>query len=87
MTNRQKRKQRSDSKIYTYNGDTHTLTEWAEILQITTSAIRKRMSAGKTVDEIFSTDRRVVDGKKTDLKKYLRKLEREAEDRENGIIN
>jgi hypothetical protein len=28
----------------------------------------------------------VVDGKKTDLKKYLRKLEREAEDRENGII-
>lgn len=81
MANRQKRKQRKDSKQYIYNGETHTLIEWSEILGVTTSAIRKRMQAGRPIDEVFSTDRRVVDGKKTDLKKYLRKLEREAEER------
>lgn len=79
MTKRQRRK---DSKQYTYNGETHTLVEWAEILGVTTSAIRKRMQAGKPIEEVFSTDRRVVDGRKTDLKKYLRKLEKEAWKRE-----
>lgn len=81
MTKRQRRK---DSKQYTYNGETHTLVEWAEILGVTTSAIRKRMQAGKPIEEVFSTDRRVVDGKKTDLQKYLRKLEREVEVRRYG---
>lgn len=77
-----KRQRRKDSKQYEYNGETHTLVEWAEILGVTTSAIRKRMQAGKPIEEVFSTDRRVVDGRKTDLKKYLRKLEKEAWKRE-----
>nr|DAV01139.1 MAG TPA: hypothetical protein [Bacteriophage sp.] len=42
------------------------------------------MQAGKPIEEVFSTDRRVVDGRKTDLKKYFRKLEKEAEERKYG---
>lgn len=82
MTRTQKRKSRKDSKTYTYDGKTQTLKEWAEELGVTVSALRKRMASGVPPDKLFSTDRRVTTGEKRDLRKYIRKLEKEMEDAE-----
>lgn len=80
MTRMQKR-QRKDSKKYTYNGETHTLVEWSEILGVTWKQIRRRMREGRPPEEVFATDRRVGENYGADKKKYFRKLEREAEER------
>lgn len=77
------RKHRRDSKKYEHNGETHTLVEWAEILGVTTSALRKRMQAGRPPDQVFASDLRITSGERKYFRKYLRKLEREAEERTN----
>lgn len=78
------RKHRRDSKKYEHNGETHTLVEWAEILGVTTSALRKRMQAGRPPDQVFAPDLRITSGERKYLRKYLRKLERQAEEREEA---
>lgn len=75
------RRHRSDSKRYTYHGETHTVIEWSEILQVDPKTIKRRLREGRSPDEVFSADLRVTTGEKRELKKYIRKLEREAEER------
>ena len=78
------RKHRRDSKKYEHNGETHTLVEWAEILGVTTSALRKRMQAGRPPDQVFAPDLRITSGERKYFRKYLRKLERQAVEREEA---
>lgn len=44
---------RRNTVYLTYNGETHTLKQWAEIIGITYSCIHKRYSAGKCIKEIL----------------------------------
>ena len=81
MTARQKRKARKDSRHFTYNGETHTIREWADICGVTLSAMRKRQKAGLPPDQLFAQDRRVGQHYGKYKGKYYRKLEREAEER------
>lgn len=78
------RRHRCDSKKYEHNGETHTLVEWAEILGVTTSALRKRMQAGRPPDQVFAPDLRITSGERKYFRKYLRKLARQAEEREEA---
>ena len=78
------RKHRRDSKKYEHNGETHTLVEWAGILGGTTSALRKRMQAGRPPDQVFAPDLRITSGERKYFRKYLRKLERQAVEREEA---
>lgn len=73
------RRQRKDAKRYTYNGKSQTLKEWSEELGITQNAIRIRMRQKLPPDLVFSPDRRIGEDYGSDMRKYFRKLEREAE--------
>ena len=53
------RKVRSDAKLYTYDGKTMTLKEWARYLDVTESCLRKRMAAGKEGAELFCGNKTV----------------------------
>ncbi len=77
---RKQRRQRNDSKLYTFGGKTQTLREWAEELDITTSAIRKRMASGMPPEILFSKDRRIGENYGKHKQGYFRKLEREVND-------
>ena len=75
------RKKRRDSKLYTYNGQTMTIREWANELGVTLSAMRKRAKAKLPPEEMFSPDRRVGNDYGKYKGKYYRKLEREVDKR------
>lgn len=82
MTRRKQQKIRKDSKLYTYDGKTMTIREWAVYLDVTLSAMRKRMRAKLPPEELFSPDRRVGDNYGKYKGKYYRKLEREVDEKE-----
>lgn len=44
-------------KLYTYNGQEHTIIEWARILKIHDATIRSRLAAGCTFEEAVSQHR------------------------------
>lgn len=73
---REQRRQRNDSKQYSFGGRTQTLREWADELGITTSAIRKRMASGLHPEMIFSPDRRIGEHYGKHKSGYFRSLER-----------
>lgn len=75
------RKTRSDSKKYTYNGVTKPLREWSEELGVSVKTIKRRLREGRPPDEVFAQDRRIGNDYGSDMRKYFRKLEREAEER------
>lgn len=76
---RKQRRQRNDSKQYSFNGRTQTLREWADELGVTTSAIRKRMASGLPTETIFSPDRRISGNYGRHKSGYFRSLEREVD--------
>ena len=76
---RRKRKKYSNAKQYSHNGKTQTLEDWANELEITESAIRKRMQKGLPTEVIFSPDRRLTDGLSDYKKRMFRQLEKEAD--------
>lgn len=43
---------------YTYQGETHTLREWAEITGIKANTLRERIRAGKPMNEVFGERRK-----------------------------
>ena len=49
----QQRNKRNVSKIY-WNGETHTMPEWADILGIKYGTLWKRLHDGMTIDEAFT---------------------------------
>lgn len=52
-TAEQQRNKRNVSKI-SWNGETHTLPEWADILGIKYGTLWKRLHDGMTIDEAFT---------------------------------
>lgn len=49
---------KSNNVVIEYNGESHTLKEWAEILGINYSTVHKRYSAGKTIEQILKVNRK-----------------------------
>lgn len=81
---RKQRRARKDSKYYTYDGETHTLKEWSEILGVAKRTLWRRMAEGRPIEDVFSTDRRVGNTYGAYMKSYMNRLEREAEERMYG---
>lgn len=46
---------RNNNKLLTYNGETHTMSEWANLLGFTRSTIPHRLKRGWSVDRTLST--------------------------------
>lgn len=78
------RKRRSDSKIYEYRGESKTAREWADELGVTVKTFKRRLREGRSPDEVFSQDLRIGDDYGKYMQKYMRKLEREVENRRYG---
>ena len=78
---RKQRRARKDSMYYTYNGETHTLKEWSELLGVAKRTLWRRMAEGRPIEDVFSTDRRVGKTYGQYMKSYMNRLEKEAEDR------
>lgn len=49
---------RRSSRFYSFNGETHCLTEWTEILGMSFGVLRARLDRGWEVDKAFSTPTR-----------------------------
>jgi hypothetical protein len=49
-------KNRSNVPTYTYNGETHCLKEWAEILGLNIEMLRGRIRRGKSFEEAIAGD-------------------------------
>lgn len=47
---------RRNNRHITYNGETHTLSEWSDILGLNTSTLYSRLKRGWTLDEAFKKD-------------------------------
>ena len=71
------KKKRNDRKLYTHNGMTMDLKEWAAHLGISTRTMRYRLKNGLSGDELFAPDKRYAEeyiGR--EKKEYFAKLER-----------
>lgn len=58
----------AQSKLYTYNGQEHTIVEWARILKIHEATIRSRLATGCNFEEAISQCR--IPRKNVDLYKW-----------------
>lgn len=56
ITHKQQQSNRTNNHLIEYNGETHTVTEWSELLNINVSTIRGRLfNYGWDVDKTFNT--------------------------------
>ena len=53
---REQMKNRSNVPLYTHNGETHCLKEWAKILNLNPEFLRGRIRRGKSFEEAISGD-------------------------------
>ncbi len=55
ITQKDNTRNTSRTKFYTFNGETKTLGEWGEILNIAYMTLFRRLEKGKSVEEAFTT--------------------------------
>lgn len=53
ITNKEQQNNRTNNHWLEYKGETHTVTEWADILDIETNKFRNYISQGRTIEEIL----------------------------------
>lgn len=69
-------KNRSNVPVYTYNGETHCIKEWAEILGLNVSMLRGRIRRGMSFSEAISKDvykrQILINGKSKTVKEWCK---------------
>lgn len=54
-TAKQQANNKTNNRYITYNGETHTMTEWSDIVGIKAATIWARLNSGWTIDKTLST--------------------------------
>lgn len=87
MTEKDWRKKMAKSKLLTVNGETHFVTEWAILKNVSTRTINRRVAEGITGEDIFKTTRNYKKHDKTAKEEY-RNIESQsaADSRRRALI-
>ncbi len=54
ISNREQARNRSDNRVLTFNGKTMVLTDWAKLLDMPKSTLRKRLDSGWSVEDALT---------------------------------
>ena len=56
VTYREQGKNKRNNRLITYNGETHCLSEWAEIMNMTVNTIESRLLKGWDIEKVFQKE-------------------------------
>ena len=54
-TNKEQQNNTSYNRLYTYNGETHNIMEWAQIMRISSNMLYKRLLRGWDIEKALTT--------------------------------